>query len=214
MAPTSGPRTIAWIVVVLAAIVGGITVEAPAGYEPLTIHAPPSRSSLAKGKDADAGVPEVDVAPPRLLGTLAHLHNDENLVLTTSEPTDARFTTFLADRVTASSHEIDPRLLALLRTLAESHPGARFEIVSGYRSEKLNEQRRKKGRHVASHSQHSLGQAVDFRLVPPGEIRGVDPRALEKEIRATGWDGGVGVYTMASDWFVHADVGKNRRWNG
>jgi uncharacterized protein YcbK (DUF882 family) len=86
--------------------------------------------------------------------------------------------------------------------------------VSGYRSAKLNESMRKKGHHVASHSQHSLGHAVDFRIVPGGEIKGVDPRVLEKEIRDLGWEGGVGVYTISSDWFVHADVGKNRRWGG
>jgi len=175
-------------------------------------HDGPSKGHLAKGKAPHPA--EAEAPPSPLLGTLAHLHNDENLILTPIEPSDARFTRFLADRVTASSHAIDPRLLGLLRALATSHPGARFEIVSGYRSEKLNEQRRKKGRHVASHSQHSLGQAVDFRVVPAGASRGLDPRDLEKEIRATGWSGGVGVYTLASDWFVHADVGANRRWRG
>jgi uncharacterized protein YcbK (DUF882 family) len=85
-------------------------------------------------------------------------------------------------------------------------------LVSGFRSPKLNEMMRKKGRHVASHSQHSLGHAVDFRIVPPGSTKGIDPRLLEKEIRALSWDGGVGVYPLATDWFVHADVGRNRRW--
>jgi uncharacterized protein YcbK (DUF882 family) len=73
---------------------------------------------------------------------------------------------------------------------------------------------RKKGHQVASHSQHSLGHAVDFRVVLPGETKGIDPRTLEKEIRGLGWDGGVGVYTGSGDWFVHADVGKNRHWRG
>ena len=71
---------------------------------------------------------------------------------------------------------------------------------------------RKKGHHVASHSQHSLGHACDFRIVPPGAEVGLDPRVVEEEIRKLGWDGGVGVYPTPSDWFVHADVGKNRRW--
>jgi len=146
------------------------------------------------------------------LGTLVQTHTGEHLPLSPSEPTAARFDALLADRVTRSSRAIDPRLLGLVRALAARHPGARFEVVSGYRSEKLNEARRKKGRHVASHSQHSLGHALDFRLVPAGETRGVDPRVLEKEIRALGWDGGVGTYPTSSDWFVHADVGRNRRW--
>ena len=40
----------------------------------------------------------------------------------------------------------------------------------------------------------------------------IDPRVVEGEIRALGWDGGVGVYPTHDDWFVHADVGRNRRW--
>ncbi len=97
--------------------------------------------------------------------------------------------------------------------------------MSGFRSPKLNEMMRKKGHHVASHSQHSLGHAVDFRVVLPCagerakapecagvETAALDPRVVEKAIRATGWDGGVGVYTLKDDWFVHADVGPERSW--
>src|SRR5438132_4897722 len=113
---------------------------------------------------------------------------------------------------------MDPRLLDLLRRLAERHGDAgnavRIELVSGFRSPKLNEMLRKKGHHVASHSQHSLGHAVDFRIVEDGAPRGVDPRELARAIRAAGWTGGVGIYLGADDWFVHADVGPNRNWGG
>jgi uncharacterized protein YcbK (DUF882 family) len=91
---------------------------------------------------------------------------------------------------------------------------ARIELVSGYRSPKLNEMLRKKGHHVASHSQHSLGHACDFRIVEPSADRGIDPRVLEREIRGLGWEGGVGGYLTKDDWFLHADVGPNRRWDG
>src|SRR5207302_8794412 len=129
-------------------------------------------------------------------------------------PTQTRFSALLADRATGERHDVDPKLLDLLRSLARRHPGARIEIVSGYRSPKLNEMLRKKGHHVASHSQHSLGHACDFRIVPPDEERGIDPRDLEREIRALGWEGGVGVDTIRTDWFVHADAGRNRRRSG
>jgi len=153
------------------------------------------------------------IAPP-LLGTLVQTHTDERVPIDDQAPSAARFSALLADRVTAERHAFDARLLELLRALLRPRPGSRIELVSGYRSAKLNEMMRKKGRHVASHSQHSLGHAVDFRIVLPGENKGIDPRDLEKEIRALGWDGGVGVYTSSSDWFVHADVGRHRRWGG
>ncbi len=156
-------------------------------------------------------------APRPLLATLIQTHTDERVPLDEATPSADRFAALLADRVTGERHAFDPRLLDLLRSLAKKHSAdgpPRIELVSGYRSPKLNEMMRKKGRHVASHSQHSLGHAVDFRIVHPGEEKGVDPRVLEKEIRELGWDGGVGVYTLKSDWFVHADVGPNRRWGG
>lgn len=149
---------------------------------------------------------------PPLLATLDQVHTGEYLPLTADFPSQARFSELLEDRSTGEERALDPRLLGLLRELAANHPGSRIELVSGYRSWKLNEMLRKKGHHVSSHSQHSLGHACDFRIVPPGEEEGIDPRVLEVEIRKLGWDGGVGVYPTKGDWFVHADVGRDRRW--
>jgi uncharacterized protein YcbK (DUF882 family) len=152
---------------------------------------------------------------PELLGTIVQTHTDEHVPLDDGEPSQKRFESLLADRVTGQHHEIDPRLLAMLRDLAREHPGARVEIVSGFRSEKLNETLRKKGHHVATHSQHSLGHAVDFRVVPADAARALSPLEIEREVREDlHWDGGVGVYLSESDWFTHVDVGPNRRWNG
>ncbi|MBS2018566.1 MAG: DUF882 domain-containing protein [Deltaproteobacteria bacterium] len=193
-------------VVGLFAAVCAALVASPSGVDAKVARG----MGLASRKSAMTDAP----APPPLLATLVQTHTDERVPLDESSPSAERFSALLADRVTGERHAFDPRLLELLRALARKHPGSRIELVSGYRSAKLNEMMRKKGRHVASHSQHSLGHACDFRIVPPGETRGIDPRTLEKEIRELGWDGGVGVYTLASDWFVHADVGKNRRWGG
>ena len=151
-------------------------------------------------------------ADPPLLATLAQLHTGEHVVLDEQSPSQERFDALLADRSTGTAHPLDGRLLVLLRELAALHAGGRIELVSGYRSPKLNEMLRKKGHHVASHSQHSLGNACDFRVVPPGEEAALDPRLVEREIRSLGWDGGIGVYPTHADWFVHADVGQNRRW--
>lgn len=156
-------------------------------------------------------------SPGPLLATLVQTHTDERVLLDETSPSPDRFSTLLADRVTGEAHDFDPKLLDLIRGLAKKHRDkgpVRVELVSGYRSAKLNEMMRKKGRHVASHSQHSLGHAVDFRIVVPGEEKAIDPRVLERDIRELGWTGGVGTYPSKSDWFVHADVGPNRRWGG
>jgi len=192
----------------LFSLVAAAVVATPSGVD-----ATVSRGSMLAIKKG----PETDRDPSPLLATLVQTHTDERVTLDDDGPSTERFSALLADRVTGEGHDIDPHLLDLLRQLAKKHgaDGAvRIELVSGYRSPKLNEMLRKKGHHVASHSQHSLGHAVDFRIVRPGEEKGIDPRVLEREIRELGWDGGVGVYTTPDDWFVHADVGKNRRWAG
>jgi len=192
----------------IAAAIGAAFFASPQGVDANVAHS--SHLAVRKSKM----VAPLMEAPPVFLGTLVQTHTDERVPLDDKLPTQERFATLLADRVTGERHDFDPRLLGLIRNLARKHPGSKFELVSGYRSPKLNEMMRKKGRHVASHSQHSLGHAVDFRVVEPGAEKGVDPRVLEKEIRDLGWQGGVGVYTLSSDWFVHADVGNHRRWGG
>jgi len=173
-------------------------------------HVARSNGLASKKQAAGAVVSE----PPPLLATLVQTHTDERVPLDDVSPSPERFASLLSDRVTGERHTVDPRLLELIRSLAKKHPGAKFELVSGYRSAKLNEMMRKKGHHVASHSQHSLGHAVDFRIVLEGEARGLEPLVLEKEMRDLGWNGGVGTYSMKYDWFVHADVGPRRHWNG
>jgi uncharacterized protein YcbK (DUF882 family) len=101
-----------------------------------------------------------------------------------------------------------PELLALLRALTRDGDPARVEIVSGYRSWKLNEMLRKKGRNVSSDSRHCLGQALDFR------IEGLESKQLALKIEGLAWKGGLAYYPNDSDRFVHADVGPNRRWRG
>jgi uncharacterized protein YcbK (DUF882 family) len=176
---------------------------------------PPATQSaglLAKKEPEDTTNALASTTTP--LSTLCQTHTLERVLLSEREPTNERFSALLSDRATGSGAPLDGRLLPLLRALAARYPGARIELVSGYRSPKLNEMLRKKGHNVASHSQHSLGNAVDFRIVPDGATKGVDPRVLEKLIRKLGWRGGVGVYTRSHDWFVHADVGRNRHWKG
>jgi uncharacterized protein YcbK (DUF882 family) len=173
---------------------------------------PEARVSHGTGLANKKGPAEDAADDPPLLATLDQVHTGEYLALDAESPSQERFDELMADRSTGDRTSLDPRLLGLLRQLAEKHPGSRIELVSGYRSWKLNEILRKKGHHVSSHSQHSLGHACDFRIVPPDADVGIDPLVLEQEIRKLGWDGGVGVYPTRDDWFVHADVGRDRRW--
>lgn len=192
------------LAVVLASATTATVAAPPAPAEPRVVHG----AGLAerKGEPLDAS------DDPPLLATLDQVHTGERMVLDDRTPTQALFDALLSDRSTGEQHALDAQLLGLLRALAAQHPGSRIELVSGYRSWKLNEMLRKKGHHVASHSQHSLGHACDFRIVPPAAETGLDPRVVEQEIRKLGWEGGVGIYPTTADWFVHADVGRNRRW--
>jgi uncharacterized protein YcbK (DUF882 family) len=208
------------IVAALAAALAASVIATPIPVEPRAEHG----MGIASKKGAKGAGVAFEPEPAPLLGTLVDVHTGEHLSLDAESPAGTTFDRLLSDRVTGAEIELDRRLFVLLRTLAEQHEGARIELVSGYRSPKLNEMLRKKGHHVASHSQHSLGHAVDFRIVPPAcpasgigpvaEREAMDPLAIEREIRALGWDGGTGVYLSATDRFVHADVGPNRRWNG
>jgi uncharacterized protein YcbK (DUF882 family) len=154
------------------------------------------------GEDTPSVVPR----PVETWATLINVHTGEAVALSSAEPTFARFSDVLADRATGSRIELDRRLLELLRQIALRNPGVRLELVSGYRSPKLNEMLRKKGHRVASHSQHSLGHAVDFRVI------GLSPTKMKAEILKVGWNGGIGQYDKSSDLFVHADVGPKREW--
>jgi uncharacterized protein YcbK (DUF882 family) len=163
----------------------------------------PARMAWEEGDD---GTPTVAPRPVETWATLINVHTGEAVALSSAEPTFARFSDVLADRVTGSRIELDRRLLELLRQIALRNPGVRLELVSGYRSPKLNEILRKKGHRVASHSQHSLGHAVDFRII------GLSPTKMKEAILRVGWEGGIGQYDKSSDLFVHADVGPKREW--
>jgi len=194
----------------LIGALAALPAPAPLASEPSP--PPPTTSTPAPSAPAPAPTPSIvpvaDVPAARPLATIIHSHTLETLPITETEPTMERFSALLADRGFEQSTAMDPKLVELLRTLARKHEGARFEIVSGFRSPKRNELMRKKGRHVASHSQHTLGNAIDFR------IEGLSPSRLVAELVALKWPGGIGFYPGRRDRFVHVDTGPKRRWSG
>jgi uncharacterized protein YcbK (DUF882 family) len=197
------PRTLG--TVLIATFAAGLLAS------PVAPEVAPVRPRAAPDASRKHMVSPVD-AP--LLGTLVDTHSPARLPLDELSPAPPRFEALLADPLLGTTHPVDPALLNLTRSLARAHPLARIEVVSGFRSPKLNEALRKKGHHVASHSQHSLGNALDFRVVPAGTDTPIDPQVLAAEVRGLGWAGGVGVYLQPNDRFVHADVGPLRTWYG
>lgn len=201
---------LSWVWVALGGAVATVPVASPTVIDP-----PVGRSQgLAIRKQANTGSCGAGQAagdepdgPIETLATLFNTHSGDAVPLSNDEPTPSRFNELLADRVTGSRIEIDGRLLSLFKSIARKNPGTRIEIVSGYRSAKLNEMLRKKGHNVASQSQHSYGHAVDFRIV------GMTPTQMARQISKLGWTGGIGEYDKPTDTFVHADVGPERQWS-
>ena len=108
-------------------------------------------------------------------------------------------------RATGKTTEMDPALPKIILAAAEKLKGSVVEVISGFRSEKFNEQLRKKGHEVASESYHRKGMALDWR------IQGVPLPRLIAYLRRR-HQGGLGTYRQSN--FVHADTGPKREWRG
>jgi uncharacterized protein YcbK (DUF882 family) len=142
-----------------------------------------------------------------VLATIFYVHTREAVAIGT-EPDSSEaelFARLLRDRTNWEPHPIARGCIAMVRGACAALGARRVEVISGYRSDKLNELLRKKGRHVARHSEHTRGQAVDFRLV------GVALDVLLQWLRAR-HNGGIGYYPSSQ--FVHVDVGRRRQWRG
>lgn len=191
-------------------IVGGamfVASRAPAQDLPVPPFLPPSPARpLERDRTKKGGVEEVPTILVVPAATLVNVHTHEAIVLdgAASERERERVEWFLRDRTNWERHAISPLSLETLRASVLSLGARRVEVVSGYRSDKLNEGLRKKGRHVAARSQHVLGNAIDFRLmgVPTARLLAWVTRFHR---------GGVGFYPRSG--FVHVDAGRPRRWN-
>ncbi len=193
----------------LSALLGALLSPLTANTIAIEASHPALGGSLRKPKPQHAAsrAEQSAVAIPTR-ATLVNLHTHELIVLSESTPSQESFAHLLRDRVTGDSVPMAPRLLKLLRELTEKRDPTRIEFISGYRSWKLNEMLRKKGRKVASNSQHCKGHAMDFRF------EGMSSKELAQEVENLHWKGGLAYYPEDAGRFVHADVGPNRRWRG
>jgi uncharacterized protein YcbK (DUF882 family) len=166
-----------------------------AGRKPTTIKAALAESLLPPTPGT--------VAVP--VTTLYNLRTRETLSLLPGVALSERFHRFLRDHFTNQATRMDEKLVDVLTNVARRFSAERIEVVSGYRSPKYNVMLRKKGREVARTSQHTEGNAVDFRL------RGIPTRRLLNFVRSLKI-GGVGYYPHSQ--FVHSDTGRVRYWRG
>ena len=207
-APRDAFRTaLAHFPVVLASVVVALTVTHPTDADPPTERG--FRLASRKGPRVAALAGEEDAGEDsevETLATLCNIHTGEAMPLSSFEPRQSRFWTRWP---TASRHHVsisNPRLFDLLRKIARRNPGGRIELVSGYRSTKLDEMLRKKGHNVASKSQHSLGHAVDFRIV------GMTPAEMKQEVLKLGWEGGIAATTRSRTGSSTPMSGPEREW--
>jgi hypothetical protein len=175
---------------------------------------PPSkREKAARAKllarDAPEGPEPVVRAGQRIepVTTLFNIWTHEALPILPGQTRtlQTRFHMFLRDHYTNQATRMDTRLIGVLTRVAGKFQAPRIDVVSGYRSPKYNLMLRKKGRQVARDSQHTHGNAVDFR------IKGVGTRQVLHYVRSLRV-GGVGFYPHSQ--FVHSDTGKVRYWTG
>jgi hypothetical protein len=174
---------------------------------------PSRREKAARAKrlanDAPAGLEAVVRPGERTepVTTLFNIWTHEALPILPgqSETVRSRFHMFLRDHFTNQATRMDTRLIGVLTRVAGKFSAQRIDVVSGYRSPKYNLMLRKKGHQVARDSQHTHGNAVDFR------IRGVGTKQVLHYVRSLRV-GGVGFYPHSQ--FVHSDTGRVRYWTG
>jgi uncharacterized protein YcbK (DUF882 family) len=170
------------------------------------------RTLLVGGVLGGAGLvaPGMACALPTVPLVFHHLHTGERLEIVhrrAGEYVPAalnRVDRLLRDFRTGEVHRIDPELLDLLQAvrLRLGSRGA-FQIISGFRSPRTNQMLRRKSAGVAKRSLHTVGRAIDVRLV------GAPTKSLRDAAIALA-AGGVGYYGRSD--FVHLDTGRVRRW--
>lgn len=106
-------------------------------------------------------------------------------------------------RLTDEMISMDLELITLIDHIQDRFDIDTIEVLSGYRSTRLNSLLRRRKRGVARRSLHIEGKAIDIR------IPGVSMRTIRDYAVLLGV-GGVGYYRRSN--FVHIDVGPVKRW--
>ena len=110
---------------------------------------------------------------------------------------------FMRCRKTGERIPIALNLIELLDHMQDHFGGREIQIVSAYRSPRLNGNLRRSGHRVAKNSYHMKGMAIDFRMP------GISNRQIRNYAMAIK-SGGIGYYGRRN--FIHLDVGPFRMW--
>jgi uncharacterized protein YcbK (DUF882 family) len=165
---------------------------------------------LLGGTPALSKIIENDYLPEGRL-TLFNIHNREKLTVTFRTP-DGQYDPnalcaidgILRCHYTEEVMKIDIRTIEYLNRIdKELGGGHEIHIISGFRSPAYNDLLRREGRHVAGHSLHMQGKAIDIAIP---QIGTETVRRTALSLRA----GGVGFYPGPG--FVHIDSGPFRTW--
>lgn len=167
---------------------------------------------LAQATPAWATIPtslSEKLKKPRSL-SFYHTHTKERLNITYAKLGEydpkalVQINNYLRDFRTSEVHTIDPDVLDILWTIQQKMCcDSTYEVISGYRSPKTNQQLRKKSNGVAKRSLHMKGQAIDVRIT--GE-----KTTTVRDCAISLKSGGVGYYAKSN--FVHLDTGRVRFW--
>lgn len=138
--------------------------------------------------------------------TILNLRTREKLVVRAGRfPAPSVINRFLRCRSDRRYTLVDPRLIQRALVAARVFGMKEIEVISAFRTARMNSSMRARGHNVALRSRHVHGQALDLR------IPGVPGARLCRYFRALRL-GGVGCYPRLK--FIHIDVGPVRTWNG
>lgn len=142
--------------------------------------------------------------------SMFHTHSKESITVTFKvngrydEAGLAKLNNFLRDWRNHKVTKMNPHLFDILWEVNRDTGGTQaIQIISAFRSPETNEMLRSRSSGVARFSQHTQGNAIDFRI----------PGVSLAELRAAGLRlqrGGVGFYP-GSD-FIHMDTSTIRHW--
>jgi uncharacterized protein YcbK (DUF882 family) len=157
-------------------------------------------------KSTKHGVPPAPGSKPSKVVNLYNQWTHDWLAVDAIElPTVGQVDQFLRDHFTNEATKMDGKLIGVVVSAANQFKSDFVAIVSGFRHPKYNLMLRKKGRQVARDSQHTHGNAVDFRI-PTVSVQKLHDWARAQKV------GGVGIYLSSG--FVHMDTGPIRFWSG